>query len=100
MDYSGFTTDLPNGLTVSVQWHDRNYAERNANGDVISVEIGCWVTADREELMTCRVWREAHRDWFWSDDVIGRVPVADVVKFIDEAQKYSADLVEAHQIVF
>jgi len=97
MDYHGFTTDLPNGLTVSVQWHDRNYAERNANGDVISVEIACWVTDNRNKWMTSLLWPD---HLYRAHEVLGYLPVADVVKHIDEARKYSANLVKAHQIVF
>ena len=97
VDYSGFTTDLPNGLTLSVQWHDRNYAERNANGDIVSVEIACWVTDNSKKWVTSLVWP----DHLWREyEVLGHISVADVVKHIDEARKYSANLVKAHQIVF
>ena len=95
MDNSGFTTDLPNGLTVSVQWHRGAYSNRDANGDIVSVEIACWVTDKSEEWMTRRVLPNHVRN----DDVIGHVSVADVIKFIDEAQKYSADLVKAHKMI-
>lgn len=93
---AGFSTNLPNGLTVSVQWHNRAYSKRDGkNGKIRSVEIACWVTDkqvngfSRGEWMTRRVWpNEVRRDREFIDDVVGYVSVADVIQFIDDAQKY------------
>jgi len=79
-DKGGFTTDLPNGLTVSVQWHWGAYCSYNEDGKPKTVEMACWETG--EEPCTWRtknVWGGAN------DDVIGYLPVGDVVKFIDIA---------------
>ena len=85
-----FRTNLPNGLTVSVVWHECAYAKRRKDGTPISVEIACYIEKEGDDDLdwrTKQVWGNKH------DDVIGYVPVRDVVKYIDIAFRYQE---EAH----
>lgn len=83
----GYCTDFPNGLTVSVQWHNTAYAEC-VDGEVISVEIACWLTDDRDVWMTRSVWGDTTSDSApLVDDVIGWVPVEKVEEYLDIAEK-------------
>ena len=82
-----FRTNLPNGLTVSVVWHECAYAKRRKDGTPISVEIACYIEKevdDDDDLdwRTKQVWGNKH------DNVIGYVPVRDVVKYINIAFHY------------
>ena len=76
-DKNGFHAVLPNGLTVSVQWHWGAKCTFNRDGTPETVEISCWLT-DNGEWM-------ANKVWTCDGDVIDHVPVGDVVKFIDIA---------------
>ena len=80
----GFRTDLPNGITVSVQWHEGAYAKRKKDGTPISVEIACFFEKEGDDDLD---WR-TKEVWGWGDNVIGYVPVRDVVKYIDIAFHY------------
>lgn len=96
-DRMGYSIDLSNGLTVSVQWHGMAYA--NIVGDEpVSVEIACYMT-DSHVWMTRKVWVTEgdaaslnHRQQLIEplpvDDVIGWVPVSDVAKYIDIAKNW------------
>ena len=93
----GFTTDLANGLTVSVQWHDGAYATRDDDGKLISVEMACWKTGKVKPVsgdilwLTSDVWAEACCPY---DDVIGHVPVMDSMRMIDAASQISTRYVD------
>ena len=93
----GFTTDLANGLTVSVQWHDGAYATRDDDGKLISVEMACWKTGKGKPVagdirwLTRDVWAE---DCCPYDDVIGHVPVMDSMRMIDAASQISTRYVD------
>ena len=96
----GFTTDLHNGLTVSVQFHEGAYANRDDDGNLVSVEIACWKTGG---VSTCveghvrrvRLWltRDVWADDCKYDDVVGRIPVDRVMDFMDRAVQLPTDYV-------
>ena len=93
-DIPGFTTDLPNGLTVSVQWHTIVQARRHpVNKDnILSVEMACYVTANTSHKrptpwMTGSVWPELSG----GHDTMSFIPVADVVQLIDDASRWDID---------
>ena len=93
----GFTTDLANGLTVSVQWHDCAYATRDDDGKLISVEMACWKTGSMEgssgaiQWLTCDVWADECRDS--TSDVVGFVTVMDSMRMMDRAAQLPMDYV-------
>ena len=87
--HHGFTTDLHNGLTVSVQFHDGAYANRDNDGVLQSVEIACWKTGDQDMWLTRDVWATA--DGF--DDVMGHIPVDSVMGLMDCAVQLPTDYV-------
>jgi len=90
LDRMGYSIDLPNGLTVSVQWHQMAYADV-VDGEVLSVEIACYMT-DRNIWMTHSVWTGMpHLPAGDIDDVIGWVPIADVQKYSDIARLYTQE---------
>jgi hypothetical protein len=93
----GFTTDLANGLTVSVQWHDCAYATRDDDGKLISVEMACWKTGEDQSgphggilWLTSDVWAE---DCLPYEDVMGHVPVMDSMRMMDRAVQLPMDYV-------
>jgi hypothetical protein len=90
-NWPGFCTDLPNGIRVSVQWHEGAYAKRRKDGTPISVEIACYIEKEVDDDDDLD-WR-TKEVWGWGDNVIGYVPVRDVVKYIDIAFHYQE---EAH----
>ncbi len=95
--HHGFTTDLHNGLTVSVQFHDGAYANRDDDGNLVSVEIACWKTGSIEnaphpsdiQWLTRDVWADDCK----YDDVVGRIPVDRVMDFMDRAVQLPTDYV-------
>ena len=77
--------ELHNGLTVSVVWHELAYSEKDAEGNVLSVEMACFDThTDEMTFRTREVWDCARR----SSDVISSVPMGRVLKLITEAEKW------------
>ena len=87
--HHGFTTDLHNGLTVSVQFHDGAYANRDDDGVLQSVEIACWKTGDPDMRLTRDVWA----DYCKYDDVVGHISVDRVMDFMDRAVQLATDYV-------
>ena len=87
--HHGFTTNLHNGLTVSVQFHDGAYANRDEDEVLQSVEIACWKTGDPDIWLTRDVWVTA--DGF--DDVMGHIPVDHVMGLMDCAVQLPTDYV-------
>jgi hypothetical protein len=87
--HHGFTTNLHNGLTVSVQFHDGAYANRDNDGVLQSVEIACWKTGDQDMWLTRDVWAD---DCSY-DDVVGHISVDRVMDFIDRAVQLPTDYV-------
>ena len=63
--------ELHNGLTVSVVWHELAYSEKDAEGNVLSVEMACFDTYSDDEM----VWRMREVwDGASGSDVLSRVP--------------------------
>jgi len=87
--HHGFTTDLHNGLTVSVQFHDGAYSNRDDDGVLQSVEIACWKTGDPDMWLTRDVWSDDCK----YDDVIGHISVDNVMDFMDRAVQLPTDYV-------
>ena len=96
----GFTTDLANGLTVSVQWHDGAYATRDDDGNLVSVEMACWTTTKSTE--SSQGWVESGGEWLtrdvwpedcFDDDVVGYVPVMASMRMMDTAAQLPTDYV-------
>jgi len=95
--HHGFTTDLHNGLTVSVQFHDGAYANRDDDGNLVSVEIACWKTGSMEnaphpsdiQWLTRDVWADDCK----YDDVVGHISVDRVMDFMDRAVQLPTDYV-------
>ena len=87
--HHGFTTDLHNGLTVSVQFHDGAYSNRDDDGVLQSVEIACWKTGDPDMWLTRDVWAD---DCSY-DDVVGHISVDRVMDFMDRAVQLPTDYV-------
>ena len=73
----GFKSVLSSGLTVRVGWQWGANCTVNRDGTPETVEVTCWLTKTGE-WMAPKVWNS-------DDDVIGHVPVGDVVKFINIA---------------
>ena len=102
--HCGFNTDLDNGLTVSVQFHDGVYARRDDDGKLLTVEMACWTTTKSTQMwtnappveivwLTGDVWGLGNRH-LASDDVMGHVPVEDVMHMIDAASQISTRYVD------
>jgi hypothetical protein len=87
--HHGFKADFTNGLTVSVQWHDGAYANRDDDGVLQSVEIACWKTGDIDIWLTRDVWPDDCK----YDDVIGHISVDNVMDFMDRAVQLPTDYV-------
>ena len=86
----GFTTELKNGLTVSVQFHDGALGLRDDDGKLVNVEMACWKT-DKDKLwLSSDVWPEECQ----SADVVGYVHVNEVMHLIDAATQMSARYVD------
>ena len=101
--HHGFTTELQNGLTVSVQWHDLASAMRDEDDKLITVEIACWKT-DQTRTYSIEVedanWTDEIKDAFrarawltqdvwpedgYSEDMLTYVPVVRIMDMIDSA---------------
>jgi len=101
----GFTTDLDNGLTVSVQYHDCAYATRDDDDKLVSVEMACWTTRKRPgEMKDNRLsgqWlsRDVWPDDCIQDDVLGHLPVDKVMHMMDQAQQLLSWQVDALAVI-
>ena len=93
----GFHTELQNGVTVSVQWDEGHLSQIDKTGTPISVEMACWIkvpakggyNATKNVWMTKIIW--PYREHY-GDDVLGYIPVADVIKLIDIAAEKSQSI--------
>ena len=79
--------ELHNGLTVSVVWHELAYSEKDAEGNVLSVEMACFDTHSDDEMEM--VWRTREVwDGAGGDDVLSRVPQEREVELVNQAEEW------------
>jgi len=86
---SGFQMDLPNGITVSVQFGPGNYCDHKMAGMFAPKGADVW----ESRLAECAAWREpGHKHvkvpgFCEYDDVEGCLDVEEVLEFINKASK-------------
>jgi len=101
----GFTTDLDNGLTVSVQFHDGAYATRDDDDKLVSVEMACWTTSkgpgEMKDNRLSAQWlsRDVWPDDCTRNDVLGYVHVDKVMHMMDQAAQMSSKYVDALAVI-
>jgi hypothetical protein len=95
----GFQLDLPNGVTVSVQWGPGNYSDsdvRNADFDAPKkaetwgsnlAECAAYVTGTSLSWVSVPGYTGGGRDRCGGDDVCGYLNVSQVLDFINLASK-------------
>ena len=99
MGGKGFALDLPNGVTVSVQWGPGNYCDRNnaefdAPGKTATAgeawgsnlaECAAYVTGSNLAWIAVPEYTGGGRDRCGGDDVCGYLNVSQVLDFINKA---------------
>ena len=101
----GFALDLPNGVTVSVQWGPGNYVDSDVkDADFAAPAVAAVDGKDwGSNLAECAAYRTEGRAWVavtgytgspegadpddFYDDVVGHLNVSQVLDFINEAGK-------------
>jgi|TARA_R100001530_G_scaffold84834_1_gene59099 hypothetical protein len=88
----GFHMELPNGVTVSVQWGPGNYCTRRNEADIFEhTKRGFWGSEDAEVMAWSKESPAGIRvkgvEYGSSDVVIGHLDVTQVIDFINKAME-------------